>query len=307
MEATMLKSHGGELSMSWVDNAGAVNFEENLPMHYSAAIMASFKKWYGSLILSPMLLAGSIAIFLFAPEALLKQGIQSYVKDLSFKFIKRTFDIGSAVIGILLSAIFLWWVPIFIKLTSKGPIIYKQKRIGINRRNGTHLSGWSIESYKRRNGDRRKINVHGKPFILYKFRTMKNNAEEQCGPVWAEQNDPRITKLGHWLRKFHIDEIPQFVNILKGDMSLVGPRPERPAIVYQLSKKAIEYPKRHLVKPGLTGLAQIMNGYDACDKDIMKKIKYDLEYIQNNTILMDFKILLMTARHMFFSRNGAMK
>ena len=196
-------------------------------------------------------MASSLAIFLLAPEALLKKGIESYVKDLSFRILKRSLDVCGAIVGLFLSAIFFWWVPILIKLTSKGPIIYKQKRIGINRRNYTNLSGWSIESYKRRNGDRRRINVHGKPFILYKFRTMKNNAERDCNPIWARQNDSRITKLGLWLRKFHIDEIPQFFNILKGDMSLVGPRPERPAIVYQLSKKAIEYPKRHLVKPGI--------------------------------------------------------
>lgn len=307
MGAKMLESGGGELSMSMSDTAGLLNFDEYLHLETYSSIMFSIKKWYGNYILSPILLAGSLAIFLFAPEALFKKGIHTYVKDLSFRFLKRSIDIIGAIVGLILSAIFFCWVPILIKLTSKGPIIYKQKRIGFNRRNYTKLSGWSIGSYNRRNGDRRRINVHGMPFILYKFRTMKINAESACGPIWAEQNDPRVTKIGNWLRKYHIDEIPQFLNILKGEMSLVGPRPERPFIVYQLSKKVIEYPKRHRVKPGLTGLAQLKNGYDTDEKDIRKKIKYDLEYIQNNTILMDIKILLLTAKHLLLSHNGEMR
>jgi lipopolysaccharide/colanic/teichoic acid biosynthesis glycosyltransferase len=287
-------------------SAQFLSFNATHELTSKSSLLISIKKWHGNYILSPFLLLSSIFVFIFIPEAIIKNGLSAYIKELSYRFIKRTFDLVCAIIGLILSAIFFWWVPLIIKLDSKGPIIYKQRRIGINRRDYTKFSGWSLGSKKRRNGDRRRINVHGKPFILYKFRTMKNNAERDCGPIWAEQDDPRITKLGLLLRKYHIDEIPQFLNILKGDMSLVGPRPERPAIVYQLSKKIIEYPKRNLVKPGLTGLAQIKNGYDTCEDDIRKKIKYDLDYIQNNTILIDIKILLMTIKHLVFSHNGEM-
>ncbi len=268
------------------------------------ALLISIKKWHGNYVLSPFFLFSSICIFLFVPEALLKKGVFVYVKEVSFRFVKRTFDIICAIVGLIFSAIFFWWVPIIIKLDSKGSIIYKQKRIGINRRDYTKFSGWSLGSKKRRNGDRRRINVHGKPFTFYKFRTMSVNAESDSGPIWATHNDPRVTRVGKWLRKTHIDEIPQFINILKGDMSFVGPRPERPYIVYQLSKKIMEYPKRFAVKPGLAGLAQIKNGYDFSEDDVKLKIKYDLEYINNNSILMDIKILMLTFKELMFSRRN---
>lgn len=274
---------------------------KRLPLN---SLSLSIRKWYGNYVLSSFLLLMSIAIFLLAPEALLKKGLYLYLKDIGYRLTKRSIDIIGSLVGLTLAVILFWWVPILIRLDSKGPIFYNQRRIGINRRNYTKLSGWSIESYKKRNGDRRRINVHGKPFILYKFRTMKCNAESNCGPTWASHEDERITRIGRWFRKHHIDEIPQFFNILKGDMSLVGPRPERPLIVHNLAKKIVEYPKRFAVKPGLTGLAQIKNGYDFKEDHVKYKVKYDLQYIQNSTILTDVKILLMTAKYLIFSSNG---
>jgi lipopolysaccharide/colanic/teichoic acid biosynthesis glycosyltransferase len=285
-------------------SAQVISFNAIHELTSKPSLLISIKKWHGNYILSPFFLLSSVFVFLFVPEGLLKKGLSTYIKELSYRFIKRTFDLVCAIIGLIFSAIFFWWVPIIIKLDSKGPIIYKQIRIGINRRDYTKFSGWALGSKKRRNGDRRRINVHGKPFTLYKFRTMNVNAESDTGPIWATLDDPRVTRVGKWLRNTHLDEIPQFINILKGDMSLVGPRPERPFIVYQLSKKIMEYPKRFAIKPGIAGLAQLKNGYDFSESDVRLKIKYDLKYINNNSIFMDLKILLLTFKELIFSRNG---
>jgi lipopolysaccharide/colanic/teichoic acid biosynthesis glycosyltransferase len=123
---------------------------------------------------------------------------------------------------------------------------------------------------------------------------MVNDAEKKSGPVWASKNDPRITRLGNFLRKTRIDEIPQFFNVLKGDMSLVGPRPERPKFVKDLSTQVKDYTHRLEVKPGLTGLAQVENGYDSSIASVVKKVRYDIEYIRTWSVLADVKILLKT-------------
>ena len=155
-----------------------------------------------------------------------------------------------------------------VRATSPGPAIYRQVRVG----------------------------RHGRTFTMYKFRTMVDGAERDTGPVWAEQADSRVTPIGRWLRRLRIDEIPQMWNVLRGDMSLVGPRPERPYFVDQLGEKIPLYRRRHRVQPGVTGLAQVKWRYDASIDDVRQKLKYDLFYIENMSLRLDAKILLQTIR-----------
>jgi lipopolysaccharide/colanic/teichoic acid biosynthesis glycosyltransferase len=206
---------------------------------------------------------------------------------------KRTIDIIGSLSGLILTSPFYLILPILIKLDSPGPVFYRQDRIGHNRRQGDRrISGGSSLGRDRR--DRRRQNLKGKPFKVIKFRTMVPDAEKRCGPVWATRNDPRITRLGHILRKTRLDETPQFFNILLGQMSLVGPRPERPIFVEELSSQVENYDRRLEVKPGLTGLAQIENGYDSSVASVVRKVHYDLQYIQNWSIWQDTKIICRT-------------
>jgi exopolysaccharide biosynthesis polyprenyl glycosylphosphotransferase len=180
--------------------------------------------------------------------------------------LKRIFDFTFAVV-VLIVGLPLWLlVGLMVRLTSSGPSIYRQTRIGQN----------------------------GRPFSMLKFRTMLNNAEADTGPVWATAGDPRYTKLGRWLRKMRLDEVPQFWNVLKGEMSLVGPRPERPFFVEKLTKEIPLYSRRHRVKPGITGWAQVKWKYDSDLKDVQQKVKYDLFYIENMSFRKDLQILFRT-------------
>lgn len=159
-------------------------------------------------------------------------------------------------------------IGLLVRLTSPGPMIYRQERVG----------------------------QQGRVFTMLKYRTMRHDAEAETGPVWAVENDPRYTPLGRWLRKTRLDEIPQFWNVLKGDMSLVGPRPERPYFVEKLAREIPLYRRRHRVKPGITGWAQVKWKYDESLEDVRQKVKYDLFYIENMSLRMDFKILFRTIR-----------
>lgn len=181
---------------------------------------------------------------------------------------KRLIDLLVALVVLLVGLPFWIAIGILIRLTSPGPAIYRQRRVG----------------------------QHGKLFTMYKFRTMRDNAETDTGPVWAIADDPRFTPIGRWLRKTRLDEVPQFWNVLKGDMSLVGPRPERPYFVEKLSQEIPLYNRRHRVKPGITGWAQVKWKYDSSLDDVRQKVKYDLFYIENVNLRMDFKILLRTLR-----------
>ena len=192
------------------------------------------------------------------------------------KFTKRVTGLLLSSLGLLLTLPLTVIIAIAIKLDSKGPVVYKQKRYG----------------------------AHGLIFELCKFRSMIDNAEEACGPVWAQDNDCRITRVGKILRKFRLDEIPQMWNVLKGDMSFVGPRPERPEFVKELEQIVPYYSERHTVKPGITGWAQVSYGYGASVEDALEKLKYDLFYIKNMSLLMDFTIILRTIKIVFLG-NGA--
>jgi len=192
----------------------------------------------------------------------------------SDRVLKRWLDaLGAFILLIVFSPIFLA-ISLWIKLTSKGPIFYSQTRQGMD----------------------------GKLFTLYKFRTMEINAEAKTGAVWAQENDPRTTQLGKWLRKTSLDEIPQFYNVLIGDMSLVGPRPERPVFVDKFKKEVPKYMLRHRMKSGITGWAQI-NGWRG-NTSIDERIKYDLFYIQNWSHYFDIKILCLTLWKGFVHRHA---
>lgn len=177
---------------------------------------------------------------------------------------KRLFDITVSFTALLLLALPMVVIAVLVKLTSPGPALYRQERVGKN----------------------------GRKFNLLKFRTMNVDAEANTGPVWARQDDPRRTSFGCWLRQTSIDEIPQLWNVLKGEMSLVGPRPERPYFVEQFSRSLSDYPLRHLVPPGLTGWAQI-NGLRG-DTSIATRLEYDLYYVRNRNLRMDLAILALT-------------
>ncbi len=186
----------------------------------------------------------------------------------AYSITKRLMDIAIAAVALLILSPLCLLVAILIKLTSRGPVFYSQIRLG---KDGEH-------------------------FEIYKFRTMKIDAEKTSGPVWASANDNRITPIGNFLRKSRIDEIPQFINVLKGDMSVIGPRPERPVFVKQLEGQIGDYKKRLQVKPGITGLAQVHHRYDESIADVRKKVKYDMLYIKNICFSTDIRIILRTFR-----------
>jgi lipopolysaccharide/colanic/teichoic acid biosynthesis glycosyltransferase len=183
-----------------------------------------------------------------------------------FSEIKRALDlVGASVLLLVLGPVMLFFAAL-IKLTSKGPAFFRQVRVGQG----------------------------GKLFRIFKLRTMRVGAEKATGPVWARKRDHRITRLGRFLRKTHIDEFPQLLNVLTGDMSLVGPRPERPFFVNRFRHEIPNYEQRLAVKPGITGLAQVRYKYDESLADVRNKLTYDLVYIKRMSWLMDARILLWT-------------
>lgn len=182
--------------------------------------------------------------------------------------VKRSFDAISALVALIVFSPVLLAAAIAVKLTSVGPILYRQKRVG----------------------------RYGKVFTIYKFRSMRVDAEKD-GPVWAqEKNDSRLTSIGAFLRRSHIDELPQLVNILNGSMSLVGPRPERPHFVSKLQHALPRYALRHTVRPGLTGFAQMNYQYDQSIKHVRQKLRYDLLYIESLSIWLDIRIVFGTVK-----------
>jgi lipopolysaccharide/colanic/teichoic acid biosynthesis glycosyltransferase len=233
----------------------------------------------------------STSYILAMPASITKPG---ELKSLVDRTMKRTLDIIGAMVGLLLSLPIMVGVAIAIKLDSPGPVFYRQVRVGVNRRKRDRRYCQQVGVSDNRDRDRRRVNYLGKPFEIIKFRTMVQDAEKSTGPVWATQNDPRITRLGSFLRKTRLDEIPQFWSILIGDMSLVGPRPERPSFVRELCTQVKDYHRRLDVKPGLTGLAQVENGYDSSISSVNRKVKFDLHYIKSWSLWYDIRILMKT-------------
>ena len=212
--------------------------------------------------------------------------------------VNRAINVTIGVIGLILLAPLFIAVALAVRLTSKGPILYAQTRVGIDRRR-TRRSDATHHLYERRGAD-----LGGKAFMIYKFRSMYVDAEKRSGAVWATANDPRVTPVGRFIRKFRLDEIPQLINVVKGDMNIVGPRPERPSIVARLREDIREYPMRHRVKPGITGLAQINQSYDSCLEDVRSKVRYDLEYLRRQGVVEDFRIMIRTVPSVILKTRG---
>jgi len=253
------------------------------------------KKVLGKYILSPAFLAASLPVMLFFPANLVKQ-IMAPFSNIRFweRAGKRLFDIFGAIMGFIGSSIFFFVIPILVKLNSRGPVFYQQQRVGLNHRYGDRRKINLEVEHDRRKGERRKQDLFGRPFMVYKFRTMYVDAESRTGAVWAQKNDPRITGVGRILRFTHVDEMPQFFNVLCGEMSMVGPRPERPQIMPKIVEKIPKFPERLQVKPGITGIAQIVCGYDVSIEDVKKKLHYDLQYVKKNSLKEDIAILFKT-------------
>lgn len=213
--------------------------------------------------------------------------------------VKRVMDIVLASAGLLGFSILLPFIALAIRLNSRGGVFYSQLRVGINRRTGDRRNGASDIAPDRRDptqkGERRKVVQEGQAFTIYKLRTMYADSESD-GVRWAEKGDPRVTRVGHLLRITRLDEVPQFWNVLKGDMSLVGPRPERPPFITLLSGEVPGYLDRLRFKPGITGLAQVRAGYDSSIESVERKVDLDVEYIANFSLWLDLKILLQSIK-----------
>jgi sugar transferase (PEP-CTERM system associated) len=190
--------------------------------------------------------------------------------------VKRALDLAFGIAGLLLMAPAMAALAIAIRLESRGPILYLQVRVGLR----------------------------GRTFQLWKFRSMRIDAEHMTGAQWARQEDPRVTRVGRFIRKYRLDEMPQFLNIIRGEMSFIGPRPERPEFVKKLRQEISYYDERHSVRPGLTGWAQVQYQYGASVEDAWRKLEYDLFYLQNMSIFFDLVILLKTVRIVLTGQGG---
>jgi exopolysaccharide biosynthesis polyprenyl glycosylphosphotransferase len=216
---------------------------------------------------------GKIAVENLRPSWLIFS--EGFKKSSTRLALKRLFDIAAAIVGLTLSAPVILLLSAVIKLTSRGPAFYSQQRVG----------------------------CEGQVFTVYKLRSMRADAERDTGPVWASKaGDPRITRIGQFMRRTRLDELPQFWNILIGNMSLVGPRPERPEFVKSLLEQIPFYGQRHVVKPGLTGWAQVRYTYGASVEDATEKMQYDLFYIKNLSLSLDLFIVFETIKTVLLRR-----
>ena len=210
---------------------------------------------------------------------------------------KRALDVFCAVGLLVLLAPVMLLVAVAVRLTSPGPILFRQIRTGLNLRTSRDRRGDRSDAAgddrRQKSNDRREATCYGRPFVLYKFRTMRIDAEKN-GAQFATKGDPRVTSIGRFLRKSRLDELPQLWNVLRGEMSLVGPRPERPEFIESLSQEVPNYLLRLGIKPGLTGLAQVLNGYDNDIAGFRRKVALDLLYLQNCCLANDLKILIRT-------------
>lgn len=270
------------------------------PQQDAIPFLLQLKFWVGELVGLTFVLASSAIIISLPRQLVQKQQARLVMRDM----IKRAFDVFGAVVGLVLTAPLWVILPILIKLDSRGPVFYSQTRIGVNRRKTDRRFFAQSGVQNRRGSDRRGEDLMGRPFQVVKFRTMVTDAEVATGPVLATKNDSRITRLGRIMRKTRMDEIPQFLNILKGDMSLVGPRPERPTFVRDLSTKIRGYERRLEVKPGLTGLAQVEHEYDTNLAGTRKKVSYDLAYIRHWSVWADLKIMIKTVAVVFTGKGA---
>ena len=281
----------------------------------------------------------------------------------------RTVNVAIALVLLILLSPLMLLIAVAVRLTSSGPVIYKQVRVGRDRRGSSlwtssdrrsardrrrlrgkignrrtgldirdrarqsdadrHLYTQALAMERRHNvdrrhhdaehppgdvtrrgriatavHDRRTWNTCGQAFTMYKFRTMRVDAEADTGAVWAQQHDARVTPIGGFLRRCRLDELPQLFNVLRGDMNIVGPRPERPTIIPNLVDSIAYYPIRQRTRPGITGLAQIRHSYDRSIDDVKAKVRYDLEYLRRRSVFQDLRIMVQTPVVMFFRRTG---
>jgi lipopolysaccharide/colanic/teichoic acid biosynthesis glycosyltransferase len=210
------------------------------------------------------------------------------------EIVDRVVNTVLASLGLILAAPVMLVFAVVVKLTSPGPIFYTQARVGLNRRRAYR----STSAY-----DRRTRDLGGRPFMILKFRTMQLGAEKN-GAQWAVKRDARVTTVGRVMRKYRIDELPQLVNVIRGEMNIVGPRPERPSIFSRLCDDIAEYPLRQSARPGITGWAQVNQAYDTNLDDVKQKVRYDLEYIERQGVAEDLMIMARTVPVMIFRRGG---
>ncbi len=220
------------------------------------------------------LVTGKIPVEHINPSWLVQS--RGYMITPFIRILKKIVDLSCAMLLLVVTLPFFPLIALAIKLDSPGPIFYFQKRVGLN----------------------------GKIFTIYKFRSMGQNSEKDTGAAWAMENDPRVTRFGTFIRRSRIDELPQLINVLKGDMSFIGPRPERPEFVEEISHITPYYAQRHAVKPGITGWAQVMYPYGASLGDAVEKLRYDLYYINHLSLFMELLILFDTIKIVLFRRGG---
>ncbi len=205
---------------------------------------------------------------------------------------RRFLNVTVAAAGLVLVAPVMAVIAALIKLTSRGPVVFSQTRVGLDRRSPRLPVGdW-----------RRHVDLGGKPFMIYKFRTMR--VENGGAEVWARPDDPRVTPIGRILRKYRLDELPQLYNVLRGDMNVVGPRPEQPAIFATLQERIERYRERQRVRPGITGWAQVNQRYDRSLEDVRRKVGFDLEYLARQSLVEDLRIMLRTVPVIILKRGA---
>ncbi|MEN9508065.1 MAG: hypothetical protein RLZZ621_628 [Gemmatimonadota bacterium] len=206
----------------------------------------------------------------------------------------RLFNLLVAVILLVVASPLMLVTALLIRLTSRGPVLYTQQRVGLDRR-------WHRT---RALHERRRQDLGGSPFTIFKFRSMRVDAERDGRAVWASRNDDRVTAIGRFIRRTRIDELPQLFNVLRGEMNIVGPRPERPSIFVRLREEIPEYPVRQRVKPGITGLAQVCNPYDETVDDVRKKVAFDKLYMSRQSLVEDVWILIRTVPVVLLKQTG---
>lgn len=262
-----LKERTDKIVVSLSERRGAFPLDEVMNCKFSGIEVIDAPSFYEQLTGKLMIENITPSWFIFS-DGFRRSGLH--------RLCKRGTDIVLSTIGIVLTLPLLPLVVLGIKITSPGPVLFSQVRVG----------------------EREKL------FVLYKFRSMRADAEKTTGAVWAQKDDPRVTRFGKFLRSSRLDEIPQLYNVLRGDMSLVGPRPERPEFVEKLKEIIPYYSERHFIKPGVTGWAQVKYAYGASVDDAIEKLRYDLYYIKNISLLLDVFIALETIKVMMFGRGG---
>jgi lipopolysaccharide/colanic/teichoic acid biosynthesis glycosyltransferase len=213
------------------------------------------------------------------------------VRSGSSERVRRNLNVAVAALALVLCLPLMLLIAVLVVLTSPGPVLYTQTRVGVDRRSRFSVDG------------RRRVDYGGRLFKIYKFRTMRSDAD-RAGEVWASPDDPRVTPVGRVLRKYRLDELPQLINVLKGDMNLVGPRPEQPKIFTRLRDKIDRYAERQQVLPGITGLAQVSQNYDSNIDDVRQKVLFDLHYISHRSWRQDLKVMVKTVPVVIFKRGA---